>query len=318
MKVLVLGYSVTAEGPGYVEIAADSLPPGSGIELVKIGLAGVQPHHARHLFPSILRDTQPDAVVLDQSTPAYRMLLQDREEYFRTLDFLLRLCLDRGLKFGFLDLPRTDFEFRGDWVSDYHQAIAVRAQVPRVFVERRPEMLRDEVHPTDAGRRIFADALLSLLPDLAPLRLDPASLRPTPGYDALFATDFTPPHLPRLSLVRGGYRQDMVYIAQGRALTLDLQTPRVIRGFAALMGPRVGLFEIGINGTTFTHQMYNQFCYYQRLGAVLFGNINANQRYTTRWITFKQLPDLPDIALRKGEPDLGTRLGALGCLFVES
>lgn len=55
MKVLVLGYSVTAEGLGFVGIAKEALERNHNAELVKVGLGGLQPYHARYLFSESLR-----------------------------------------------------------------------------------------------------------------------------------------------------------------------------------------------------------------------------------------------------------------------
>lgn len=317
MKVLVLGYSVTAEGPGFVEIAAQKLGSGSAITLVKAGLGGVQPYHARHLFPSILRHHKPDAVILDQSTPGYRGFLRDRKEYFRSLHALLRDVQAQGLKFGFLDLPRIDVDFADDWVADYHARLAADYGVPQVVVPLQEGVLRDEVHPTDTGRGIFADALLSLLDRLAPLKGPADRFADAPRYDALMATDLVGDHMPRYLLSRGGYDENMVLVGSGLTLTLPFGRPYVVRGFSGLMWPRCGAFEIRLADQTIHHQMYNEFCYYPRMGAVMFGAPHDLQRHTASWASFHQLPEQPDIPLRKGTVNTMPRLGAIGSIFIE-
>jgi len=318
MKVLVLGYSVTAEGPGFVEIAERSLGTGSGISLVKAGLAGLQPYHARYLFPEILRQHQPDAVVLDQSTPAYRNFLQGPGDYYRTLKALMRDCQTAGIRFGFLDLPRSDVDFGNDWVVSHHAELAEAYGVPHVIVPLAAGRLRDEVHPTEDGRKQYAEALLSILGQLAPLDGPADTFGDAPHYDALMTTRLVGHHMPRYMLSRGGYDEEMVYVASGMTLTIPFPKPYLVRGFSGLMWPRCGELEIKLGDTVIRRQMYNEFCYYPRMGAVLFGGPNAPQGATAGWANFRQLPEQPGIPLRKGMVNTMPRLGAIGSIFVET
>jgi len=317
MKVLVLGYSVTAEGPGFVEIAATRLAPTSGITLVKAGLGGVQPYHARHLFPAILRHHKPDAVVLDQSTPGFRGFPRGKADYFNSLHALLRQVQAEGLRFGFLDLPRTDVDFADDWVVDYHAELAAEYGVPHQIVPLAGHLLRDEVHPTDAGRDIFAGALISLLDRLAPLTGPTDRFAGAPRYDALMAADLVPEHMPRYRLSRGGYDEDMILVGSGLTLTLPFGQTYTVRGFSGLMWPRCGEFKIKLNDTMIRRQMYNEFCYYPRMGAVVFGTPHDTQTIRASWASFQQLPEQPDIPLRKGTVNTMTRLGGVGSIFIE-
>ena len=318
MKVLVLGYSVTAEGPGFVEIAAQKLGKNSNVTLVKAGLGGVQPYHARHLFPSILRHHKPDAVILDQSTPGYRNFLRDRNVYFQSLHALLRDIQAQNLLFGFLELPRVDVDFSNDWVVDYHTQLAEEFKVPQVFVPFQKDLLRDEVHPTEVGRKIFADALLSMLDLLAPFS-GPSDLFATaPRYDALLATNLVGEHMPRYLLSRGGYEENMVLVGSELTLTLPFENKHLVHGFSGLMWPRCGAFDIRIGDRTIHHQMYNEFCYYPRMGAVLFAPPHQPEQLRASWASFHQRPELPDIPLRKGRVNTMPRLGAVGSIFIEN
>lgn len=317
MKILVLGYSVTAEGPGFVEIAKDQLGKASGVTLTKAGLGGVQPYHARYLFPKIIRQQQPDAVILEQSTPAFRSFLKGPKDYQHSLHALLRECQSSEISFGFLDLPRADFDFENDWVSRYHADIAEAYGVPHAIVLRQPGMLRDEVHPTSVGKEVYARALLSLLPRLAPLNGSVQRFQSAPHYDALLVEELVPPHMPRYTLSRGGYDENMVLIGSGLSLTIPFPQNSLVRGFSGLMWPRCGELEITLGDAVLWRQMYNEYCYYPRMGAVLFGGPNENKGFTAGWAKFKQLPEQPNTPLRKGSVNLQPRLGGIGSLFVE-
>ena len=123
--------------------------------------------------------------------------------------------------------------------------------------------------------------------------------------------------MPRYLLSRGGYDENMVLVGSGLTLTLPFGAPYVVRGFSGLMWPRCGAFEIRLADQTIHHQMYNEFCYYPRMGAVMFGAPHDLQRHTASWASFHQLPEQPDIPLRKGTVNTMPRLGAIGSIFIE-
>lgn len=126
MKVLVLGYSVTAEKNSYVEFAARDIAD-PDIQLTKVGYGGLQPHHARFLFPAVIAKENPDTIILDQSTPPFRKFTKDLADYEKCVLSVVRECKDRGIRLAVLDLPRTDVDYSEDWVTECHKHIETAA-----------------------------------------------------------------------------------------------------------------------------------------------------------------------------------------------
>ncbi|MGR3378669.1 SGNH/GDSL hydrolase family protein [Salipiger abyssi] len=318
MKILVLGFSVTAEKAGFVEQARARLG-GTGVsELVKTGMGGMQPYHGRYLFPSVIAQHTPDAIVLDMATPAFRNFSVSQDPYKSALHSVLRLCHERGIRLAVLDLPRTDVEYSDDWVTRYNARLCADLGLPYLAVPLTRGLLRDEVHPTAEGQETYAEALLELMGQTAPVPALPPTL--TEGlarFDAIAVDGIAPPTLPREHIDRGELRVEMVEIAAGQAIDISLDGPIRVCGLTSRMGPRTGWLELTMRGSTLRQASYDKFCYYNRVGAALFGGQNAGGAITCDRLRVTQLPDQPDVALLKGEVDTRPRLGALGHIFIE-
>lgn len=319
MKTLVLGFSVTAEKDGFVEQAQLRLSGPEAHMLVKAGMGGMQPYHGHYLFPWIIARHAPDAIVLDIATPAFRNFSVSQEPYKAALHSALRLCRDRDIRLGLLDLPRIDVDYADDWVTSYNAQLCAELGLPYRAVPLTDGLLRDEVHPTPDGQAIYADALLDLMGRTAPVPALPGDLTEgLPWFDAIAVDDIAPPALSRKRIDRGGLVTEMVEIAAGETLELDLGGEVRVCGLTSRMGPRTGTLELTMAGRSLRQESYDQFCYYDRVGAVLFGGQTASAAQICDRLRVTQLPGLPSTQLRKGEADTGPRLGALGHIFIET
>ncbi|SPF81785.1 SGNH/GDSL hydrolase family protein [Pseudoprimorskyibacter insulae] len=319
MKILVLGFSVTVENNGFVEQARARLSGPDAPVLVKTGMGGMQPYHGRYLFPSIIERHQPDAIVLDIATPAFRNFSTSQAPYKASLHSVLRTCRDQGIRLALLDLPRNDVDYADDWVTRYNAKVCARLGLPHHIVPLTDGLLRDEVHPTSEGQAIYADVLLDLMGQAALVpELPPEMIENLPWFDAVAVDDIAPPELPREHIDRGDLAVELVELAAGQTVEIDLGEPVKVCGLTSRMGPRTGTLELRMGGSTLRQASYDQFCYYNRVGAALFGGQNASAAKVCETLRITQLPDLPDVALRKGEADTGPRLGGLGHLFIET
>ncbi|MCP4825713.1 MAG: hypothetical protein GY892_16615, partial [Shimia sp.] len=84
-NVLILGFSVTAEAPGFVEKARDMLGENSEYALKKVGLGGLQPYHLRQWRDERMVGFKPTRVVSDLVKHAVRLLRRPPEDYQKTL-----------------------------------------------------------------------------------------------------------------------------------------------------------------------------------------------------------------------------------------
>lgn len=314
-KILILGYSVTAERPGLVGLAKDTLELRYNAEVVKVGLGGLQPYHARYLFPQIIEDHAPDILILDQATPAFRNFYSDQKDYLRSLLSTLRICSEQGIRLAMIDFPRTDVDYSNDWVSDCHDRVCTELGIPYRRVPLTDGILRDEVHTTEYGSRFYADILLEVVPLAQQINPDPDYFNDVPYYSAVRVADIAP-NSQIHTVDRGGYSTDLVEIPAGETLTIPLDPPQRVCGFTAMMGPRTGVLEVEAGTIKRRQATYDQFCYYERMGAFVI-NEGAKSPPATELLV-RQSPELPTTELLKGEKDTSPRLGAIGHIFTET
>lgn len=317
MKLLVLGYSVTAEKNSYVEYARERLSGEGGLTVAKVGYGGLQPHDARYLFPSVIRREAPDIIVLDQATPAFRKFTSNAAEYRLCLLSVIRICQRQGIRLALLDLPRTDVDYADDWVTRLHAEEAARADIPCLRVAGRPEDVWDEVHPTETGKEHYADALVGLIAQARVPAGDSGLLANVPEYDCLELDDRAPPALGRKIFERGGDIVTMVQLDEDQSVAFDFGSLVTIRAVSYLMGPRTGYLELVVDGRTFTALAYDGFCYYERLGVYSLDPRAVPPGARGMRLTIRQLRGLPEVPLRKGDPYTGPRSGAVAHVFLE-
>jgi len=306
-NVLVLGFSVTAENPGFVEAARKALEPEAGITLHKIGLGGLQPYHMRHMLDEIFEDVAPDLVIAELATPAFRSFPRPPEDHQDTVDALVACCAARNVALGFLDLPRTDVDSETDWVFAMHKATCDAHGLPYLRGPEGEGLLRDVVHTTPEGTQAYADILLELLDRPLVVPQGPSGTV-RKGFGSVLIGRVAPQDLYAFS--RGGYTVETPQLAAGQTVTIPFGKPTKVCGISYLMGPRTGKLRL-VNGTEERIiPCYDQFCYYERFGAMMFE--------PRLWdaVEITQLPDMPDTELLKGEPDLSERLGFPAHVFT--
>ena len=313
-KILILGFSVTAERPGFVGAAEEELKRRFNAEVAKVGLGGLQPYHARYLFPQIIEEHDPDILILDHATPAFRNFYNDQEDYRLSLLSVIRECYECGIRISMIDFPRTDVDYDNDWVSKCHDEICTELGIPYRRVSLKEGILRDEVHTTEYGNQFYADILLEMVPQAKQLDVDPEQFVNVPRYDAIRMADIQP-DLPTHTIDRGGYRTNLVCLTAGQTLHTDFEQPLKFCGFTALMGPRTGALEIEAGPIKRRQVAYDQFCYYERMGAFIV-NQGINGPKVDK-VSVTQNAEIPSIDLLKGEKNTGPRLGAIGHIFTE-
>lgn len=313
-KILVLGFSVTAERPGFVGLAKDTLEQRHNAEVVKVGLGGLQPYHARYLFPQIIADHDPDILILDHATPAFRNFYNDQADYRNSLLSILRECYERRIRVAVIDFPRTDVDYDTDWVSKCHERISSALKIPYLRIPVTEGVLRDEVHTTEFGSRFYADALLRIVPLAVEPDVEPAYFEGVPRYGSVKIADILPDEATT-TIDRGGYATDMITIPARKTLTIPFASPQHIGGFTTLMGPRTGTLELQFSTVTRRQMAYDQFCYYERMGAFVMPEDVRALPASSLKIT--QTADVPAVVLLKGEKNTDTRVGAIGHIFTE-
>ena len=311
MKVLVLGFSVTAENPGYVEKAMKMPSFPKGISISKAGLGGVQPYHLRHIARQILQERAPDLVVLELSTPGFRDIRNDPADHEDTVMWLLHLCQTLGIGVCILDLPRTDVNTKTDWAIAIHRRLAKKFGIKHAVISYKKSLLQDVVHPTPSGKTYYARTLINLLkrtPAKAHLEAPiPVSRR----FGCLPAFQMGGQTYETRLFSRGGYDLRMVRLKANQSLTITMPDGFHFAGLSMLNGPRTGTLRVSGEGFTRDLSAYDQFCYYERLGMIKVDPV------WLKTLTITQLPDQPTVKLLKGEVNTDDRVGYIGQILYE-
>jgi len=315
MKFLVFGFSVTAETPGYVERCAEAWRmhhPGD--EVIKVGIGGLQPNHARHLIAAFIALHRPDALVLEFSTAAYR--LQEPSAYRRkdqaaTIGSVFRLCHENGLRCGILDLPLAGLDPAQDWVGEVNAEMCLRHAVPRRQRDFMPETVWDNVHPNDLGKDLYAETLRDLLEEVAVSTPDFSTLEDAPRYGAYSVTEVTVSGGYLREFSRHGYVSPMIAVPIGDMVKIRLPKPSAIVGMIVALGPKSGTMIWAYGGRQEAMSCYDGHCYYERVGG------RTLPKAVTEGILVAQSAAMPTIELLKGVKDTGPRVGGLTHILYE-
>lgn len=320
VRILVIGFSVSAETPGYVEQAAKLPGIRARYQISKVALGGVHLHQLQYLLNQIVTDNDmADFYVLEVATSAIRVL-PAFSLYPEALAATLAFFTSRELRLAIFDLPRRDIDTDTDALLAMHQSVCDAQSLPYSRVALDTTQLKDDVHPTPEGQRRYASAFAAFLervtaalPATAARSWSKARAAPLKTSIAI-AGVISPPHA-RTVFNRSGYVQEFVELEAGSSIEIAVPKGQVLTGLSYLIGPRSGRLAISgetVSGAPFerTITCYDQFAYYTRLGVRLFPPVTAER------VRIVQLPDQPDIELLKGEKYLGDRLGAVGHLLL--
>ena len=310
MKILVFGFSVTGDPQGYVEFWKNRYSANhSDIELDKIAIGGLTPAQGRHLVSSMIQQYQPSILIFEISTPIYRLRIGTADnitEHTETVNFLVRLCEENGILCGFLDLPQESLDKSRDWMGNIHHDLLGALGVPLASVDLQPSTLRDNVHPNDTGRAIYADALEDLV---GRVRLSTSRnyylAKSDIFFDAVHVEDLERDADEFVEFERNGFRTRMLLLSAGQGVNLKLSQPATIVGVIVAMGPKTGYMDIRMNGVGEVISCYDINCYYLRVGARLLPPRTGDT------ITVVQGQQVPDIFPLKGTKDPGERVGGI-------
>lgn len=311
MHILVVGFSVTAEH-SFVEICRERLGQGSTTRIDKAGIGGWFPFLLRHVIGEILDQYRPDHVVFEIATPSLRGQDRPHADHLDSIRCLAATAVQRGARrVSFLDLPRSDVDEATDWMWPMHRDFCAAHGLGYAAVPLRDGMLRDVVHPSDAGKQAFADALMALLetPDI-PDDARAALTAIRNPYGSIPAHRYGRGSAGLRDYARSGYEVTPVRIPAGDTVRFDFGQPVRVLGYSMLIGPASGALTLTAGETTHRAEGHDAFCYYERIAATFF----AERACTS--LTIRQEPEQPGIALLKGEVNTGPRMGHICSFFV--
>lgn len=279
LKVLFLGFSVTADSNGYVE-SLQNLQM-DGYSFIKVGIGGIQPHHLAFLSRSILEGCTADIVVLEISTAAFRSFLS-KGLYIFSLLYIIRSILKFGALPVLLDIPRADVNVGSDWVFDVNQKVCIDLNLERVVIDGDREfsikdLLRDGIHTNNDGADFIARRLMSFFKDLtlSNMSKDFFSLPPFQSLEDVLLDLRFPDYSESLTIKnfrRTGLELQFFERKSGELLTY-LGGPNLsfVHGVTYIMGPDTATFKVRDGSYELIVDSIDEFCYYERLGIMFFG-----------------------------------------------
>ncbi len=332
-NILFFGFSVTEQKSGFARILADRLSNEDlNVNCVVRGFGGMHPPDANHLFEKLVPPGQFDVVVFDITTTAFRDDVNHRYQkgtddardgFALPVVQLIAKAFQRGAKVIVVNLPRRDVDYNDDQFSAVCKNICASCDIPFIDLALRLQidgeiqsLLVDEVHTTEAGSQKLAAMLYEPLTDA--IRDDTAShteaiCAEIAGYSSsLSFVDVTSPsktgHFHRSTDI------DFIEVDADASITIVMPHVVYLAGISYIMGPLSGDLLISIDGAPSELRInaHDEHCYYERLHATMFDEpliVNAT-------LSIRQDNNLPAVTLKKGEPNLSSRVGKLCHLLV--
>ncbi|MGU3668859.1 hypothetical protein ACLBX9_32165 [Methylobacterium sp. A49B] len=316
-RVLCLGYSVT-ELPGYVERAnALAEAEGSPVTLLRSGWGGHSLPSIACLIDEILDAIPCDSVLLELFTGNVRYF--DGATMRAYLDDILAATARRDLPVAFLNLHQGGVDYATEPVAgllaEYRalygiRALDVAAPVAAAGAGDITYLLKDGTHVTPAGAELYGTLVYSFLRAPLPGRAYVARFRTLPGRFESLPLRTRPDLDCRFELRRNGIPLHFLEIPEGLRVEVPLGRPRDVIGVLVTYGPQAGTLTVE-DQTGRAHGLvaYDEFSYYTRS---MFRSVPLP---AARLLRITQSAQRPDIALRKGAPDPGPRIGRVSHIF---
>ena len=318
VRVLCLGYSVT-ELPGYVE-RANALAEAEGrpLTVLRSGWGGHSLPSIACLIDEILDAIPCDFVLLELFTGNVRYF--DGATMRAYLDDILAATARRNLPVAFLNLHQGGVDYAAEPVAgllaEYRALygipyLDIAAPVAAAGAGDITYLLTDGTHVTPAGADLYGTLVYSFLRAPQPGRAYVAQFRGLPGRFESLPLRTLPGLTCGFAVQRNGIPLDFLEIPEGARVDIPLDRPRDVIGILVTYGPRAGTLTVQDPATGRAHDLvaYDAFSYYTR---AMFRSVTLR---AARAVRLAQSAERPDIALRKGVPDPGPRLGRVSHLF---
>ena len=322
-KVLLLGFSVTADSNGYVPVVKRLLSS-VGITVDYCGVGGVIPTPLPHILTTVNAERGPYThVFLEIATSVYGMKLGSTDN--DGLDLLYDIfCVTQktGAQIGMINLYRSNFDYQYHYFDMLIEALCARYSVPLLdlghglLAQKGAEfcatLLRDTVHTSDAGSQFQGEEVAKFVAATV-VSSSRNKVIPVPRFNrhALDARELVPWY-EKKQFKRSGLLINYIEIGECSSERISLPIGTKIIGVSFLSGPQSGRFllRLGSEGREVKVEAYDEHCFYERYNFMRFAVAACDS------VTIEQLPGRPDIKLRKGEVDSGPRIAKIVALHT--
>ncbi|MDO6838026.1 hypothetical protein Q4602_00945 [Paraglaciecola chathamensis] len=317
MKVLFLGFSVTADQDGFVECFASTTL--ESLDISKIALGGIQPHHLAFLVRDLLKNKSFDLVVLDISTAGFRSFLK-KSTYLLALINILKEVMLKGAKPIVFDIPRVDVDPDKDWVFATNEKICKLFNLQYIRAtnyldEPLNTYFRDGIHTNSFGASRLAHILVNNINSTMCRKFSP-SFDSIPDVVKKIQLDVYIPDdtsFDKVEFYRTGYTKSFLQLKEGEILLVPVIDELYCNGAFYLMGPETGRFRLNFGENEKVITALDSHCYYQRLGVSFFEGVPIRNQ-----IAVINDPTRPNVELIKGELQTDNCSNYLGGFLVSN
>lgn len=316
-KILLVGFSVTADKNGYAEVVKKLLTQSDpGLDVDILGVGGVNPLPLTALFDLIDIDSKSYTdVVLEIATSVYGMKIASVEdEILDVLYGILYRLQKSGVRVSFVNLFRDNFDYNYHVFDMLIESIAQRYDIRLLDLGRGlwvargrdfcRSLLRDTVHTNESGATFQGVAVAGFILDFLLDRKYKNFKFPAPKRDRK-AVDVFSMCEATCRFSRSGLICSPGVIEEMQSVDVDIAFSSTIFGFSYISGPRAGEIALDFqDGDRLVVPAFDEFCFYERYN---FYRIRKNVPAGTVRVT--QLSGIPDISLKKGSRDASPRIG---------
>ncbi|WP_175836412.1 hypothetical protein [Burkholderia anthina] len=315
-KVMIIGFSVVGN--------LTKLIDGTKIDNFTFSVRAMGGNHFNvlpYLIKRFLDEDQPDIVVLDLvSTPCRSWATP--EAFERCLKWMTFFVGQAGKQLIFWNLFRNDVDEKTDHLLKATRRTALDCgfglldmyETLKTCNEDSDRIYWDGVHPSEYGMLFHQDSLVQYLTNAAhevnrakPIPIVQAAMPTSWGAKDL-TTDF-----PMGKFERFGFHSETVDFYDEKKFSVSVPSRSSFYGVFFVTGPEAGTIEIEHSGKLQSVPVYDRWSYYARLVFSAFSGGVVSQGN----VTFHQRPEIPEIALAKGEANNAKRRGSI-CYLLGS
>jgi len=321
MKVLFLGFSVTASSPGYYYVLKEQESKGElNFSVDFVALGGLHMHQLAYLLPELLKQKSADVVVLELLTSGARKLGDSNPNLYYELPLrsIIEFLILNDKKIVFLNLFRKDVNYKNDIMLDLFISLSCEYKLDLINVFDDFNRLEyplekyvwDYVHTTKKGAEYYAGRVADYF-----LENSFSSKKSTFSIGRLAKESFfnsIPLIVKENNCFLGkGFILPWQSLTVERELHFDFEEPTNSDMICFITGPTAAAISLFVNGSQVTSiRPFDAHSYYERVFVLPFKYNNI------RKITFKLEDVVPSIKLIKGDWDRSCRQVKLVSLFI--
>lgn len=311
-KILVVGFSVSAETPGYIEFAMERADFPAEFDIKKIAIGGAHAFQLKHLLEEILAANEAHAVILEVATSTFRGDQKTKDLYYEAIKWMLHIIGSKGLGAAIFDIARTDVDPATDWAFGISRELCAQYNIPYAQAPFDIENVRDIVHPTDEGKKVYAEAFTDLVKKIKDNINAPQVSGLEKGFGAIPLAQLTSDTVGSIEFERSNFKATMAAIHPGTEISLTIPQDITPTGLSFLMGPTSGdLFLSDDDNQSRLIPTFDQHCHFTRFNMRNFPPLQGKN------MTLTQSALVPETELVKGEKNLGPRVGYVGHVLFD-